>query len=1067
MKVRKLAVALALAGGLGSGVAQALGLGEVEIQSFLNEPLEADIALRQTEGVDPENIIVELASPQSYERLGIPRAFFLTNLRFNVERAPNGQLVVNVTSREPVKEPYLNFLVELTWPSGRLLREYSVLLDPPVYAERSGLQEQVQAPSAPAARTEQARTQQSARTQQPTRQADTTGRASNTFGPTGPSDTLWGIASSVKPSANVSTQQVMLAIQDLNPDAFLDNNINRLKRGEVLRIPSLEQVQQRSQSEANRQVRAQNQAIADQQRVVDATPAEQGSTAGGAATQAPAGDELRLIAADDAQARGADDGASAGGTGTGAGTADAGQAVALEELDRARRENEELSSRLQDMQDQVETLQRLIELKNSQLAEMQQAGTDAQGQTAPAEGEAATTDGAEPAAGAGDPAQQGGPVAVDADATADQAAAGTEPQPTEGDQQAEAAGDEAVADAAATDTATSAQQDGTTGAQDAAEPEAADAPAQAEAEAPAPAVEEKPVAEEKPAAAPAPAQSEPETKGFPGDLIEQIKSNPLYQVGLGGGLIVLLLLLLLLARRNANREKAFYDQLNSETEGEGDHFDLTLDEEESEKTAEGNDPLADADVYIAYGRLDQAAQALENAISREPSRTDLRLKLLGVYADSQDREAFEKQLGELEALEDNDATAEAEALRVRLEEAESMPSIDDLESQLRSGGPEGEGEPARTDETQDGENVFLSEGFAGFEETETSEERKQEDEDKPEEMATGFEDLQLDEESLLEDDASEERKDDQAINYDLSVLETEDEAEVEKADEVSDQELEDLSLELEKDSGEDDYSIDFETDTTLDEADELAETDEAPEEKATTEEPLDLEDEFASLDLEDAGIDNLETGDEVDRKETPLDEEEELATSDDGSLDESFLDELDAELEKVAGEEEPESAALADDTLEDLELDVSDEDLALMEEVADRESGKSEQGEELSLNDELDLEDALEEDADEVVRTEAESAEAPVIEPEEPEAETETPATAKTGSREIDESELGDEDDFDFLSGTDEAATKLDLARAYIEMGDADGARDILEEVSLEGDEAQKNEARDMLKNLA
>ncbi|MEH6560537.1 MAG: FimV/HubP family polar landmark protein, partial [Marinobacter sp.] len=67
----------------------------------------------------------------------------------------------------------------------------------------------------------------------------------------------------------------------------------------------------------------------------------------------------------------------------------------------------------------------------------------------------------------------------------------------------------------------------------------------------------------------------------------------------------------------------------------------------------------------------------------------------------------------------------------------------------------------------------------------------------------------------------------------------------------------------------------------------------------------------------------------------------------------------------------------------------------------------------------------------------------------------------------LDEDDLGDDDDFDFLAGTDEAATKLDLARAYIEMGDSDGARDILEEVALEGDDEQKSEAQDLLKNLS
>ena len=95
--------------------------------------------------------------------------------------------------------------------------------------------------------------------------------------------------------------------------------------------------------------------------------------------------------------------------------------------------------------------------------------------------------------------------------------------------------------------------------------------------------------------------------------------------------------------------------------------------------------------------ISKAAQVLENAISREPSRTDLRLKLLSVYADNQDRDAFEKQYREVEALDDEAAIQEAESLRERLAEAEAMPSIDDLESQLRSDsfGSQPEQEPAR------------------------------------------------------------------------------------------------------------------------------------------------------------------------------------------------------------------------------------------------------------------------------------------------------------------------------------------------------------------------------------
>ncbi|WP_404362387.1 FimV/HubP family polar landmark protein [Marinobacter sp.] len=1065
MKVRKLAVALALAGGLGSGVAQALGLGEVELQSFLNEPLDAEIPLRKTEGVSRDNIIVELASPQSFERLGIDRDFFLTNLRFSVDSAPGGGLVVNVTSRQPVREPYLNFLIEVNWPSGRLMREYSLLLDPPVYAEQSGLEEQVQAPA-----TTQPRQQQPARatrlpTQEPARNVASAPRSGSAFGPTGPSDTLWAIAQAARPSNQVTPQQVMLAIQDLNPDAFIGDNINRLKQGEVLRIPSLDQVQQRSPAEAARQVRVQNEAIAAGQRPVDATDADDEQQA--APARAEAGDELRLIAADDGEGRTADEGGSVAGTDAGTGGAEAGQAVALEELDRTRRENEELSSRLQDMEDQVQTLQRLIELKNTQLSEMQEmVGEDAPAEQPPAMDGAGPEADAEMTPGADTDAATDAPVAVDEDA-ADIADEETETEQPVEDAAREEAGAEVAAEA-----------------DEAAEPVTEEAPAAeptdeagevAEAE-------DAPVAEPAPAVTPPAAEQPVKDKGFPGNVIDEIKGNTLYQVALGGGLILLLFLLLLLARRNANREKEFYEQLNRESGTEEDSFDLEVAEESAAaEELEGADPLADADVYIAYGRLDQAAQALEGAISREPSRSDLRLKLLGVYADSQDRSAFEKQLRELEALEDGEAIAEAEALRHRLEEAESGPSIDDLESQLRSGSFEAPAaEPAKEAAAAEAEDEYSFDFEEGFDLEEPEAEKKAvKDEESPEsdDFESALEDLELDEESLLESAGEEEseKKEEEygAIEYDLSVTPDESELDEEEIDTSTDKDLEDLSLELEKDA-EDDYTVDFKSDTTLDEADELAETEEAVEPRALTEEPLDLEEEMPSLKPEDVGIDSAETGDQVYQTETPKDDEEALIRADDGSLDESFLDELDAELEKVAGEDDIEGlSSLSGDELDDLELDVSDEDLALMEEVADRGGEETEKPEAEKEELELDVEDTLS-DADldlelEPGTDEERLAGAPIVEPEGPdvsETAEEKPPARPSESPELQESDLGEEDDFDFLSGTDEAATKLDLARAYVEMGDADGARDILEEVAIEGSEEQKAEAQDMLKNL-
>lgn len=1074
MKVRKLAVALALVGGLGSGVANALGLGEVELQSYLNEPLDAEIELRNTGGVGPDEIFVNLAPPQVFDRVGIDRDFFLTNLKFNVTTAPNGQLVVNVTTRQAVREPYLNFLIEVTWPSGKLLREYSMLLDPPVYADKVGDKVPVQAPStASPSQTRQAPTRQA--------QASTPARASSaqqtsgygdTFGPTGPSDTLWGIALAVRPDASYTPQQVMLALQDLNPDAFIGGNINRLKRGQVLRIPSAEQISKRTSGQALREVVAQNQSFKQPTQTVDATGQQPGSAA---PAPAPAGDELRLVAGDSSAT--AKDGASSGGADGVAGGQEGSTEVVMEQLDKSKRENEELNSRVEDLEAQLATMQRLVELKNSQLAELQAKSGQAKEQ---ASAGATAPESAEAAEQAADAPMANGDEAM---ASSDEAMSSDGAEETGGDTVAES-GEAAMGSAAdeggeTTSMAGADTSEPMTDEQAAAEPaeasdgeadmaagNGADQPSAMDEEA-APA---QPVASEK--AKPAkvePQKAAPETdKGFFGNLVEELKTNSLYQLLAGGAAIVVLLLLGLLARRNANREKAFYDQLNEEAAQDADTFDLGDDSGES--STEEKDVLAEADAYIAYGRHDQAAEVLESAISREPSRTDLRLKLLSVYADSEDRAAFEKQYGELEALEDEAALDEAHGLRVKLEEAESTPSIDDLESQLRSDSAGGSAASASDEDIFAGFDLE-SEAESEPEPTVESESAERTDEDSPEQESEelDFADLELDDEPVTETagsdiDETREKSAESSIEYDLSDLG------------LDDDEVESASSDEETATGEstaDDLDLDFNLE------------DDAEEETAESTESSELsEDDFGSLELDEALLDDSEDApvtDSEDRAtsddELPsLEEEPELATDDAGNLDESFLDDLDAELEKVATETDELGASdESADNLDELELDVSDEDLALMEEVAETPSEQNDSGEsddqvpeldeELGLEDSLDLNDDEIPTAEETVEDVSDSE--PADDAVDPEKVGEVDKASAAPSMDFDESSLEDEDDFDFLAGTDEAATKLDLARAYIEMGDADGARDILEEVSIEGSDEQKTEAQDLLKNLA
>ena len=1002
MKVRKLAVAMALAGGLGSGVAQALGLGEIELQSWLNEPLDAEITLRESRGVDPGDVLVSVAPETAYERVGIDRHQFLSRLRFEVVTGTDGNLVVNVSSREPLREPYLNFLLELTWPNGRLMREYAVLVDPPVYAEDSGVREQVRAPSAaaPTSTSPQpsTRSQESVRRQAQAESSLARGYQADSFGPTGPSDTLWTIAQQVRPDNSVSMQQTMLALQDQNPDAFMGGNINRLKRGEVLRVPTLEQIRSRSRAEANTVVARQNQEF--QSRTVDATRTAELDADRAPAQVAPTSDELRLLVAD-GESRDVEQGGSAGGDGDLPGGADAGSAVAMEELEATRRENEELSGRLADLQDQVSTLQRLLELKNTQLAEMQGLSSE-------------DLDAAELAA------EEPAGVLPDEDELAD---------------------DEVAAREQASDEALLAESDDTTQVDDQftdeTMAEAGDEVSEAEQADPA---EEEPamaVAPSAPATEPPPEQSRPVAPpavepGFPGNVIQAITNNPVYQIALGGGLVLLLLLLLLLARRNANREKAFYDQLNSEEGGESESFDLSLEDEPGELEASG-DALSEAETYLAYGRHDQAAQVLETAISREPSRTDLRLKLLGVYADNQDRESFEKQFGEIETLNDDVAISEANALRERLAEAESMPSIDDLESQLRS---DSFGSRESVDEGAPEKDWELSDDL------------------KADEFEASAEPEIENEFGELESDVAEETgAADDLIEYDLSGLEKTDDVEAGDQEKLEESDFSSLEIDLEDaestESLEDDLDFDFET-------------------VLEDEKPTEPVERVADVESEAEPEAETEAGAELES---------------DDVLDESFLDELDAELDKVAGEEsEPEELDLGESTLDDLELDVSDEDLALMEEFSENELPADLEQDEAALDEELGLEDALSETGqDEAGRLDRENPEDLVSRSEDesvadvgeddafvPLASEALDGDAGKGSApDIDENDLGEEDDFDFLAGTDEAATKLDLARAYIEMGDSDGARDILEEVSLEGDDEQKAEAQELLKNLS
>lgn len=362
--------------------AWSLGLSEIEVESSLNEKFQATIELMDVGDLSEDEILVSLASREDFERVGVERFFYLTDLKFSVDVKGGG--TVHVTSSQTISEPYLNFIVEIRWPKGRLLKEFTVLLDPPTFSTTQA--PAVSAPAAPSSRTTQpARATTGDRvtlttpqrsTPRPTRRIEAgEGEVVSTT-----DDTLWKIAQRTLPSDRVSVNQQMLALQKLNPNAFIRNNINLLKAGYALRVPTEQEALALDEARAVAEVREQEQAWRnpDQQAIasrpapdrasdtpsrsqLDATPA------GGTSEETGAGSEqgqVRIVANSGELAQGsALEGAEV-------------PAQLLEERETLARQVDELSYQLDREKElaasQIELKERQLEVKDQALAQLQE-----------------------------------------------------------------------------------------------------------------------------------------------------------------------------------------------------------------------------------------------------------------------------------------------------------------------------------------------------------------------------------------------------------------------------------------------------------------------------------------------------------------------------------------------------------------------------------------------------------------------------------------------------------------------------------------------------------------------
>ncbi len=1124
MRLRKLALAVGLAGSLGVNLANALGLGEITLNSTLNQPLDADIRLLQVRDLSPDEILVNLASREDFIQAGVDRYFFLTDMKFTIDLNNASGPLVKITSSQPVREPYLNFLVESQWPSGRIMREYTLLMDLPTFGDQAV--RPVEAARATTAPREPA-VRQSDRPRQ-TRPAPRQQQASydgDVYGPVGASDTLWAIALRVKPSAGTSVQQTMLALQRLNPEAFINGNINLLKRGSVLRVPSEDQIERVTRRQALNEVAQQNNSWSGQPDDNMGAQLDAGSRASSERQPLSSGQgRVKLASPSSTQ-----------GSGQGAGSVDGGAealenelAISLEELDKSKRENQELNSRITDLEEQLGTMERLVNVSNNELKTLQLALEERRNQIAEGQGDSAT---AVPAA---DPLAS----AIDA--------------------------------------------------------------GQAEAEATKAEADESPASE--PAAAPAVAKTQPKAAVKSRTVVSQPKEPSLLDLLMenilfvAGGLIAIIgAAVMMLRRKESEPEEDLEDydvldddqliddgddtlepELVEETE-EGNGFIEEQDEESYEETeeagteAETDDVVGEADIYIAYGKFEQAEEMLSHHLDREPGNTAARLKLMEVYTETGNLEAFDQQFRQVHNLDDGSAVQRAAELRAAFVDAPEFDadalgenSLDPMEMQEDFAEESGQEDGIETEHVDDSlvELDFElpeSEGDKDVEESAVEEEALDSEIDQHSELSLDLDEGFEEEGSADQEDTSDslelslEEAGDELENVDFGDLSAGDDEEfsldLDLSDELSDVgdgEALDLDLDLdlaaepEADSAEDtpddlpDEAISLALDTDLElGADAEAASDPVePSEDALEDDGFDMGDldlealdkEMDDMDLDalDAEIDELssDSGESADESAAPVElalEEEEsidldlsLGESDAGSLDLSLGDDDSASLDFSSEEEESTSLDLSleddetgslDIALEETEsesLDLSDEltlseedggefdldlafdsddnnetDLSVDEgltfEAAEDEAAEDETSDAL----ELDMGDLAAVEAEEAVDEELqaldndiEALEAEVFEGLPTEADAAPGDAEEEISFDLSDDDDDMENDLDFLADADEVTTKLDLARAYIDMGDADGAKDILGEVVEEGNDQQRKEAEDLIATL-
>jgi pilus assembly protein FimV len=634
--------------------APAAGLGKLTVLSNLGQPLRAEIDVVAVEKNEMDTLAARLASIDSYLQNNLPYPSPSLGLKLALEQRASGQPYIRATTVQPVNEPFVDVLVELTWNGGRILRAYTALLDPPTYTPEEPAVAAVpetpaQQPSAPTPAPEpQVQTQlgsefqpaeqptpvevpplPEAAAQPPEMAAQAPGEMppsetapppaatpaapamppdeagmppaaqaqGDTYGPVERGDTLSQIALQYKPE-DVSLEQMLVVLFRNNPEAFSGKNMNRLKTGPVLTIPDPSEVAAVDAKEARREVRVQvadwnayKERLAQAAGMASPMPDQAGQAAGGRLT-GPIED-----AGAGAQAQPKELLKLSKGETPGASQAAQERIRSLEEELAARQKTiQEQNTRVAKLEKTIKDMQSLLDIKSKQGADLQ---SQAAAGAAPAKAETKPAMPSMP-----EPVKPELPGAPAPQTMPAKPEVGAEPMP------------EASAPAAPV-----------------AEPGPAAAPT-AEAK-------PKPKPTKKPrVAAPAPP---------PASLVDQILNEPMY---LGAGALALALLGFLgfriIKKRRAGAED--YDvgaeKKNSDVEplagaDTSGSIATAARAAAAAQVTEEVDPLAEAEIYLAYGRDSQAEEILKEALAANPRRQEIHLKLLEIYAKRKDLVAFD------------------------------------------------------------------------------------------------------------------------------------------------------------------------------------------------------------------------------------------------------------------------------------------------------------------------------------------------------------------------------------------------------------------------------------------